>query len=175
MTLATLSPEEAARRIRACNALLVDIREADERARQSIPGSVSSPLSTIGQSPLPLRPGQAVIFHCLSGARTAQNAPALERLATGHEAFILEGGLRAWQASAQPVETHRGAPLPLMRQVQIAAGSIVLLGALGGALWHPALHVVSALAGAGLVMAGLTGACPMASLLARMPWNRRPA
>jgi hypothetical protein len=34
----------------------------------------------------------------------------------------------AWQQAGLPVHKRQGAPLPLMRQVQIAAGSLVLLG-----------------------------------------------
>jgi hypothetical protein len=33
--------------------------------------------------------------------------------------------------------------------------------------------VVPVVVGAGLVFAGVSGMCPMASLIARMPWNKR--
>lgn len=65
--------------------------------------------------------------------------------------------------------------LPVMRQVQLAAGTLALAGLVGGALLAPALHLLSGLVGAGLIVAGLTGACPMARLLAVMPWNRPAA
>jgi hypothetical protein len=67
------------------------------------------------------------------------------------------------------------APLPIMRQVQITAGSLVVLGAALGALVDPRFHGLSAFVGAGLVFAGIMGLCPMANLLALMPWNRRAA
>jgi hypothetical protein len=56
--------------------------------------------------------------------------------------------------------------------VRIAAGLLVLLGALLGWLVHPAFVALSAFVGAGLVFAGLTDTCGMGLLLARMPWNR---
>ena len=62
-----------------------------------------------------------------------------------------------------------------MRQVQLAAGALVLLGVLLGFLVTPAFFGVSAFVGAGLMMAGATGWCGMARVLARMPWNRRAA
>ena len=59
-----------------------------------------------------------------------------------------------------------------MRQVQIAAGSLVLLG-LGLCSWvAPAWILLSWFVGAGLVFAGISGFCGMARLLALMPWNR---
>jgi hypothetical protein len=60
----------------------------------------------------------------------------------------------------------------LERQVRIAAGSLVLLGALLAWLVHPAFIALSAFVGAGLVFAGLTDTCGMGMLLARMPWNQ---
>ena len=62
-----------------------------------------------------------------------------------------------------------------MRQVQIAAGALALLGVLLGALVAPAFFGIAAFVGAGLVLAGVSGFCGMAHLLAAMPWNRRAA
>jgi predicted branched-subunit amino acid permease len=59
-----------------------------------------------------------------------------------------------------------------MRQVQIAAGSLVVIGVLLGALVHPGFYALSAFVGAGLVFAGVSGFCGMARLLVLMPWNR---
>jgi len=60
-----------------------------------------------------------------------------------------------------------------MRQVQLAAGALVLLGVLLGFLVAPAFFGISAFVGSGLMMAGATGWCGMARLLAHIPWNRR--
>jgi hypothetical protein len=59
-----------------------------------------------------------------------------------------------------------------MRQVQIAAGSLVLLGLILSASLAPAWIALSWFVGAGLVFAGLSGSCGLAKLLALMPWNR---
>ena len=50
---------------------------------------------------------------------------------------------------------------------------LFVLGAALGLLVHPAFWGLSAFVGAGLFVAGATGFCGMARLLAIMPWNRR--
>lgn len=175
MTLPTVTPARAAEMLRAGEALLVDIREADERARAHIPGSAHLPLSRLAEAEFAVPQGKPVIFHCASGRRTAENAARLSARAEACEAFIIEGGIDAWRRAGLPVAENRSAPLPLMRQVQIAAGSLVLLGVLLGVLVAPAFHALAAFVGAGLVVAGTTGFCGMANLLAAMPWNRRAA
>lgn len=175
MTLPTISPTRAAEMLRAGEALLVDVREADERARAQIPGSAHLPLSRLAEAELAVQQGRPVLFHCASGTRTAEAADRLRRRAGGCEAFIIEGGLAAWKRAGLPVSEDRRAPLPLMRQVQIGAGSLVLAGVLLGVLVAPAFYALSAFVGAGLVFAGVTGFCGMANVLALMPWNRRTA
>ena len=64
-------------------------------------------------------------------------------------------------------------PLPLMRQVQIAAGSLALLGVILGYTVSSIFFLLSGFVGAGLILAGVTGFCGMARLLDKMPWNRR--
>jgi hypothetical protein len=59
-----------------------------------------------------------------------------------------------------------------MRQVQITAGSLTLLGVVLSLFVHPAFIYLSAFVGAGLTFAGLTGFCGMANFLALMPWNK---
>ena len=105
--------------------------------------------------------------------RTRQNAELLKQSAQAcNEVYLLEGGLNAWQRAGLPVEAKPGQPMEMMRQVQIAAGSLVLLGFLLGSLVSPGFYLLCAFVGAGLVFAGLTGFCGMARLLAHMPWNR---
>ena len=86
--------------------------------------------------------------------------------------MVLEGGVDAWAAAGLPIAEDRMQPIELMRQVQIAAGGLVLAGVALGLLVHPAYFGLSAFVGAGLAFAGLTGFCGMARLLALAPWNR---
>lgn len=63
--------------------------------------------------------------------------------------------------------------IALERQVRIAAGIIVLTGALLAPFANPAFLWLSGFVGAGLIVAGITDWCGMRKLLARMPWNQR--
>jgi hypothetical protein len=60
-----------------------------------------------------------------------------------------------------------------MRQVQITAGGLVLLGTVLGATVQPLFYGLAAFVGAGLMFAGISGTCAMATVLRRMPWNPR--
>lgn len=169
----TIAPSEA-RKLLAQGALLIDVREPDEHRRERIPGAQSAPLSSGALAPAP---GRMLIYHCKGGNRTAANASLLKDAADGAscEAYVLEGGIEAWQAAGLPVTTDRTAPVEIMRQVQMTAGALVLAGVILGFLLHPAFHVLSGFVGAGLFFAGATGWCGMAKLLALMPWNRLAA
>ncbi len=74
MTIATVTPAEA-RALIAQGARLIDIRDADEYAREHIPDAELVPLAalTSGTS-LNARAGETVIFHCQAGSRTQNNA-----------------------------------------------------------------------------------------------------
>ena len=170
----TITPKDAAVLLRE-GATLVDIREPDEHARNRIAGARSLPLSRLEEAELAVQSGKPVIFHCRSGARTAGNTDRLRAKVGLCEAYIVEGGLDAWKQAGLPVTTDRRQPLELMRQVQIAAGSMVMLGVLLGALVDPWFYALSGFVGAGLVFAGATGTCGLASLLRVMPWNHVPA
>ena len=69
------------------------------------------------------------------------------------------------------MRVDRKQPLPHMRQVQIGAGGLVVLGIALGYLASPWFFLLSGFVGAGLLQAGITGWCGMANLLLVMPWN----
>lgn len=169
MTIPCLSPHQA-HALRAQGAVLVDIRNPDEYAREHIPGAVPWPI-TQPEQPLP-EGAMALVFHCRSGARTQAHAAHLAA-ATASQAYLLEGGIEAWRRAGLPVEVDRRQPIELMRQVQIAAGALVLTGVLLATAVSPWGLLLSGFVGAGLVFAGVSGFCGMARVLAWMPWNRR--
>jgi rhodanese-related sulfurtransferase len=170
--LKSIAPHEAARLIRE-GAVLVDIRETDEHARERISGARHHALSKI-DAESPARSGDDVlIFHCRSGMRTKANAPKLAEAAQGCEIYVLEGGIDGWKKAGLPVALDRKQPIEIIRQVQIGAGSLVLVGILLGAFVNPLFYAMSGFVGAGLLFAGITGFCGMANLLSLMPWNRR--
>lgn len=174
-TLEKLPPADVSARLATGRAVLIDIREPDEFARAHIQGAQSQPLSGWEKAHLTIEPDADVIFTCRSGMRTAGACDRLASRVSGH-AYVMDGGLDAWEKAGLPIERDRKAPLEIMRQVQIAAGMLVLTGVLMGFLVAPAWFALSGFVGAGLTFAGATGFCGMARLLMLMPWNRvKPA
>lgn len=151
-------------------AALVDVREPDEHAHESIPGSRLAPLSGLNVASLP-RTGGHLVFHCRSGRRSAE-AAVRAAAALGCEVCSLTGGIQAWKEAGFRTNRQRGAAIPIMRQVQLIVGSVVVIGTALGAFVSPWFLLLSGMMGAGLVFAGATGTCGMAVALAVMPWNR---
>ncbi len=169
MTIESIDPREA-KRLVDDGALLVDVREPDEHARERVQGARLVPLSRFPAT-LERQDGQPVVFHCRSGSRTAASVARLAATAGG-QGYILRGGIAAWKAAGLPVLRDHRKPIEMMRQVQIVAGSLVLLGVGLGTTFDPKFYALSGFVGAGLVFAGATGTCGMARLLAFAPWNK---
>lgn len=169
MSVTTILPAEAEQLMRQ-GARLVDVRDADEFAREHIPGADCIPLARI--EPGSLTGSAPVVFHCRSGLRTAAQAQRLA-LAAGGACHVMAGGLDGWRDAGLPTQVDTRAPLELMRQVQLVAGALILLSVLLAAFVAQGFMALAGLVGAGLMLAGATGFCGMARLLARMPWNRR--
>jgi rhodanese-related sulfurtransferase len=169
MSLPALNPLEA-KRLMDQGAVLVDIRDADEHARERVPGAKNLPLPQLDSTAFP--DTAVVIFHCRSGTRTQTNVARLAKAVSG-KAYVVEGGINAWREAGLPVAVDKRQPLEMGRQVQIAAGSMVVLGGLLGFLVSPVFYALSAFVGAGLVFAGVSGLCTLARVLAYAPWNRQ--
>lgn len=170
-TLEAIKPEAARRLLEAGSAVLIDIRDPEEHAREHIVGARLVPITGFDRHDFDREHDKTVIFHCRSGMRTAAHSASI--IARGFpRAYALEGGLEAWKKAGLPVHVDRSRPIELMRQVQIAAGLLILLGIALAALVDVRFALLSAFVGAGLVFAGVTGFCGMARLLAVMPWNR---
>lgn len=169
--LPTISPEDTSQKLREKKIRLVDIREPDEVAALRVPGAESAPLSVLHWMRFtPASEELPIVFTCNSGKRTGKHSDLLQTLAAG-PAWQMEGGVSAWAKQGLPVERgHNG--MPIFRQIQIGAGSLVLLGLAGAFVWPPMIWL-SAFVGAGLLFAGLTGFCGLGMLLSAMPWNQK--
>jgi len=150
---------------------LIDVREPSEYASEHIPGAKLVPLSKFNPSQIPST-HKRIVLHCQSGNRSTQAAQKL--LTSGFEQVThLQGGIAAWKQAGYPTQVNKNAPISLMRQVQIVAGSLVLLGTLLGAFVSPWFLILGGFVGAGLTFAGITGNCTLAMLLAKLPYNQR--
>ena len=153
---------------------VVEVRSPGEFNSEHIPGSRNVPLDRLSMETLfadrPDTAADGVYLVCKSGARAENARVKLE--AEGYpDARKVLGGLTAWDAAGLPVRRGDG-PIALERQVRIAAGSSVLLGLILGLTVTQGFFWLTAFIGAGLVYSGLSNACGMGMLLARMPWNR---
>lgn len=169
-TLTRLAPAEVDRKRQAGEPIaLVDVRTPIEFATVRAVGAVHAPLDSLDPAKLPCPAGSMPALLCKSGGRAAKAANRL--VEAGIDCIVVDGGTDAWVAAGLPVVRERSV-ISLERQVRIAAGSLVLIGAVLALLVHPYFIGLSAFVGAGLVVAGVTNTCGMGLLLARMPWNR---
>lgn len=154
---------------------LIDVRTPAEFGELHVDFARNVPLDRLDVAQLKAnRTGQAsrpLYVVCRSGGRSKM---ACEKLvAAGFDNIVdVAGGTLACEAAGLPVV--RGAKvMSLERQVRIAAGSLVVLGAALGFGIHPGFYGLSAFVGAGLVFAGITDTCAMGMLIAKLPWNQR--
>lgn len=142
-----------------------------EYKEKHIEGVRNIPLDELGKHVGELSQKKTVYVHCRSGNRSTQAIEKLASLGVTAELVNVDGGLMAWGEAgfATLSLTNR---LPLMRQVLIAAGSLVLLGYILSVTIVPTFIYLSVFVGVGLVFAGVSGWCGMSFFLAKMPWNK---
>jgi rhodanese-related sulfurtransferase len=157
--------------------IILDVRERDEFEAEHVAGSIHVPLSHFAS----MAPGvleqvreKSIVILCRSGARARIALEQSRQLGFADlpKVRIFEGGVMEWKRQGLPTISRKRSHLPLMRQVQLIAGSVVLTASLAAYWVHPAFSFLAAFFGAGLSVAGATGFCGMAELLARMPFNR---
>lgn len=171
-----IDPSALAQQLAEGSTTVIDVRTPGEHAAAAIPGSRLLPLDQLDQHADTLAAGLSspVTLVCRSGQRATQ---AHQRLtaAGATDLTILDGGLNAWQAAGQPVDTTPGtATWEMERQVRLAAGSLVLAGIIASMRW-PAARFLSGAVGAGLTFAAISNTCAMSRVLLKLPYNRTPS
>jgi rhodanese-related sulfurtransferase len=168
---AAIQAGEVAGLVRSAGLKILDVRSSAEFEAVHIPGSYNVPLDRLPEHRHELRSlERPMVQVCRSGAR-ARQAELLLREVGLWQLSVLDGGLQAWERAG--LELVRGRQRwSLERQVRAVAGSLVLLGTLGGVLVWPPLIFLVMFVGAGLLFAGLTDTCLMGMLLLRLPYNR---
>ncbi len=153
---------------------LIDVRTPSEYQELHVANARNVPLDQLDPvKVMQSRDGssqETLYLICRSGGRGKQACETF--LNAGFSNVVnVEGGTLACEQAGLPVIRGKKT-ISLERQVRIAAGSLVVLGAALSWLIHPAFIALSAFVGAGLVFSGVTDTCGMGLLLARMPWNR---
>lgn len=169
-----VEPATVADWLRRGECLVCDVREPDEHAAEHIDGTTLRPLSKLDLSGLK-QASPRIVFHCKGGKRSADAAARALAALPGVEICTMIGGIEAWKRASLPtVVSTRAVGMTVLQQTQLVIGLMVLTGLGVGFFIHPAGYLLSALMGAGLTFAGLTGFCGLMNLLALMPWNRVP-
>ena len=83
----------------------------------------------------------------------------------------LQGGISAYAEAGGEV-VRSGNRWSMDRQVRMTAGSIALVGAVASQVGSKRFGLIPAAIGAGLSFSAVSNTCAMASVLAKMPWNR---
>ena len=174
MTICTISPQELNVRVQRGDQIdLIDVRTPVEYREVHVKFAKNLPLDQLDTAKICLeRKGldRPLYVICRSGGRAAK---AIESLAAAGISNLVnvEGGTLAWDKAGLTVNRGKKA-MSLERQVRIAAGAMVFIGAVLGFFIHPYFIGLSAFVGAGLVFAGITDTCMMGMLIAKMPWNQ---
>jgi rhodanese-related sulfurtransferase len=175
MSVPTISPLQLAEKCCEGRKIdLIDVRTPVEFREVHLEAARNVPLDQLDPQILTRArggsSGEPLYVICKSGGRSLQACEKLIRAGLTNIVNI-EGGTQACVAAGLPVTRGKKA-MSLERQVRIAAGLLVLLGAVGSYLLHRDLIWLSAFIGGGLVFSGVTDTCGMGMLLARMPWNQ---
>lgn len=157
---------------RGTSVMLLDVRTPAEFQAVHAVGASNVPLDVLdpGRFMAGRSADAPVYVICHSGARART---ACERfIAAGFaNAVLVEGGTKAWQAAGCPVVTGKQS-LSVERQVRLVIGLGVIAGVILALTVNPWCALISGFFGAGLTMAGITDCCPLALMVAAMPWNR---
>ena len=170
----TIDVTQLANKHRADGVDLIDVRMPTEYRTVHAECAVNHPLDSLDPQAITAarngRSGEPIYLICQSGNRSSK---ALQKFVdAGVENVVnVEGGTTAWVDAGLPVVRGKKS-MGLMQQVQVTAGFLILVGVVLSQFVDPRFVWLSGFVGAGLMFAGFTGLCPMATLIAAMPWNK---
>ena len=153
---------------------IIDVREYPEFAAGHMQDASLVPLATVASASQGWDKSSPLLLVCKSGRRAEQGRQILAGL--GFTMLtVLPGGMDAWSAAGKPVIKVARQPWEMERQVRTVAGALVVVTVVLGVTTSRYFLIGTVLVGYGLVFAGVSNTCMMASLLGRMPWNRARA
>ena len=103
--LTEIPPETLHRWVADGEAVLVDVREANELAQARLAEAVHVPMSAFDPTRIPVDTGKKVVFVCAVGLRSEQVRQYVVSQGILDEAYNLAGGLKAWSEAGFPLET----------------------------------------------------------------------
>lgn len=85
--------------LEAGEAVLIDVREANEFAGEHIPGALFNPLSGFDPAKVPPPGDKKLVIHCRSGARCGMAASRLQQAGYTGTIHRMLGGIMAWKTA----------------------------------------------------------------------------
>lgn len=101
-----LSADDAAKKIEAGEAQLVDVRRDHEYEAGHIEGAIHIPLDELPARASELDREMPIVFVCKTGSRSAMATDAFRE--SGIEAYNLVEGIEAWVEAGKPIEPADG-------------------------------------------------------------------
>ena len=86
------------------DAVVIDVREAEELAQARLDGAVHVPMSSFDPALIPTDTGKKVVFICALGQRSEQVGMYVVAEGILAEAYNMAGGLEAWAEAGLPLE-----------------------------------------------------------------------
>jgi rhodanese-related sulfurtransferase len=156
------------------NTVIIDVRENDEYLGEHIENSIHIPMGEFAYKIPSLAHNlgnKDIVIMCRSGTRAQMAYDQIKELNLKNIS-VYPGGILEWKNQGNPTKSTRSFQLPIMRQVQTIAGMLILTSVTLAWFKDIRFMAIAAFVGAGLTIAGTTGFCGMAKLLAFMPWNK---
>lgn len=168
----SITVQDLAKKLMSDNTIqVVDVRTPAEHRAVHIDGVTSIPSEQIVGRKDELGADGDVYVCCHSGNRSRMVCEDLALHGVTNLVNV-EGGIQAWIRAGLPVVRTKKWSMPIMQQVMVVAGTLIMSGVIASKEIHPDFMWLSFAVGLGLFYAGVSGNCYMTKLLDKMPWNR---
>lgn len=157
--------------------IIIDVRTEKEYKESHVTGSINIPLGSIDDSAKTINKlfhDTPVILMCKTWKRSqmAQNKLSAQSKKENFKVYAW-GIFKYKEKHPESIEYSTSNALPsIMRQVQIAAGSLVILFILLSLFIHSAFILWALFVWWWLLFAGVSNTCMMANILGKLPFNK---
>lgn len=157
--------------------IILDVRTPEEYKAERIKDSIDIPLSFIESREdrvAKLLKWKEVIIICRSWRRAELAKKILAPHSEIEKLKVYKWGILEYkkQHPKEIISSPMSFTFPIMRQVQIIAGWLILLFSILGFVLNSYFFLGSLWVWAWLFFAGISGFCGMATLLSYAPWNK---
>lgn len=148
--------------------IFIDVRTPVEYQSEHINKVKNIPLDQVLNQLDDLKKYKKIYLHCQSGTRCHKAFEQIKKTDIEAGIYVFNGGIEAWKKANYPLVRSRKV-LPIMRQVMLAAGGLILSGFVLTLSGYSFGFYLMAFVGLGLFFSGASGWCGMAKILGYMP------